>query len=222
MAEAPVSGPSCVTGLVPDRRASGYLVVEVDGARFASLSAEVVRDLRIGAGVSLSPEGFAALSRAADSEAAYRVAVRLLAARPRSAFELRQRLRAKGHSVDAVEAATARLRDGGYLDDLEYARNFIEVRVGRGHGRSRILADLQRRGIDRAAAERILASTLDALDVDEREQIERLIAKRQPGLAGLPVDTQRRRLLGYLARRGFGGHGVLDMVNAAVADTSSD
>lgn len=219
MSPVPVRDQSCVTGLVPDRRVPGYFVVEVDGARFASLSVDTVQTLGIGAGVALTPEMIDRLTEAADAEAAYRVAVRALAARPRSAFEVRQRLRTKGHSSGAVEAAVTRLGRDGYLDDEEFARHFIEVRVARGHGRSRILSDLQRRGIERQTAERILAATLDALDVDERAQIERLIAKRRRGLSGLPAETQRRRLLGYLARRGFGGHGVLDLVNAAVGDT---
>ena len=66
-----------------------------------------------------------------DAEAAYRVALRALAARPRSTFELRQRLRTKGHPPQAADAAIVRLGRGGYLDDHDFARNFVEVRVNR-------------------------------------------------------------------------------------------
>ena len=144
----PVVGPSFVTGISPDGRVPGYLIIEIDGTRFASLPAEIVSSVGLGAGARVQSEAMDALNAAADAEAAYQVGLRALRAGGRSVFELRKKLGDRGHRGAVAAQAIERLQDQGYLDDEKYARNFVEVRMSRGHGRSKILSDLARRGVD--------------------------------------------------------------------------
>ena len=77
-----------VTSLSPDARQAGYVIVQLDGARYASLPVEVAGELGLAEGAELEGERLERLKRAADGEAAYQVATRLLALLPRSVYEV--------------------------------------------------------------------------------------------------------------------------------------
>lgn len=202
-----------VTALTPDPRQSGYLVVDVDKARYASLPLEVVSALGLKKGLDVQGELAERFKRAADVEAAYTVAARLLAMRPRSVYEVLARLRERGHNPSAAAEAVGRLEAAGVLDDANYARHFARVRAPRGHGPSRLLHDLLAKGVDRRLAERAIAEVLDADGLNGTGQARNLALKRAQQLKGLAPAQQRRRLLAYLARRGFRGHEIQDIVS---------
>jgi regulatory protein len=202
-----------VTALTPDARQPGYLVVDLDRARYASLPLEVVHQLGLAVGAEVEGDLADRLKRAADVEAAYTVAARLLAMRPRSVYEVLARLRERGHNPSAAAEAVGRLEAAGVLDDATYARHFARVRAPRGHGPARLLHDLLAKGVDRRLAERAIAEVLDAEGVNGTSQARALALKRAQQLKGLAPAQQRRRLLAYLARRGFRGHEIQEMVS---------
>ena len=201
-----------VTSLTPDARQPGYVIVQVDGARYASLPVEVAGGLGLAEGAELDGDRLERLKRAADGEAAYQVAARLLAMHPRSVYELLAKLRERGHNPGAAAAAVGRLETAGVLSDETFARHFARVRAPRGHGPSRLLHDLLSKGVDRRLAERAIAEVLEAEGLNAPGRARALAKKRAAQLGGLPPRQQRRRLLAYLARRGFRGREVQDMV----------
>ncbi|MGH9466618.1 MAG: regulatory protein RecX [Terriglobales bacterium] len=89
-----------------------------------------------------------------DGEQLYQKAVRLLGARGRSEAELRRNLGRRAQGPEALEAALARLREHGYVDDARLAAGFAlyQKDVAR-HGRARTLRDLRARGIAAEVAE---------------------------------------------------------------------
>jgi regulatory protein len=201
-----------VTDIAPNPRAPGYLVIEVDGVRFASLPGETVASLRLGKGEQLDGERFNTLTQAADVEAAHQVALRLLTHRARSVSEMLRQLRLKGHDPSAAAQAVGRLDAKGLLNDLEFARHFARVRSAKGHGPPRLITDLLARGVDKRIAERAVHETIEEEEVDPLEQARALAEKRSGQLGDLPPETKRRRLLAYLGRRGFRGYEVDEMV----------
>ncbi len=211
-ADAAEGGPREITDVLPDSRTPGYLIIEVDGARFASLPAEIVASLGIGTGDQLDQERFATLTRVADVEAAHQVAMRLLANRPRAVKDMLRQLRNRGHDPSAAAAAVGRLEAHGLLNDLEFARHFTRVWSGKGHGPLRLISDLLARGVDKRVAERAVYETMEAEDIDPQAQARALAAKRSGQLGDLPPETKRRRLLAYLGRRGFRGYETDQMV----------
>ncbi|MFQ6047060.1 MAG: regulatory protein RecX [Gemmatimonadales bacterium] len=205
-----------ITAIRPDTHATGYVIVEVDGERFATIAADAVKDLGLVREMELDRGTFERLSFQADVDGAYRVAVRLLAARPRSVRELLWRLRQRGLNPSAVAKAVGRLEERGLLDDHEFARHFVRVRSDKGHGPSRLLTDLLAKGVDRKLAQRAIDEVLAAEGVDPLAQARVLAEKRVRQLERLPPDKQRRRLLAYLDRRGFRGHEVRELVEEVV------
>ena len=215
--DAPDDGrPRDITDVLPDPRAPGYLIIEVDGARFASLPAEIVVSLGIRTGEQLDQERLATLTRVADVEAAHQVAMRLLANRPRAVKDMLRQLRNRGHNPSAAAAAVGRLEANGLLNDLEFARHVARVRCGKGPGPLRLISDLLARGVDKRLAERAVYETIEAEDIDPQAQARALAEKRSGQLGDLPPETKRRRLLAYLGRRGFRGYEIDEMVREVV------
>jgi len=201
-----------LTGLAPDPRRPDYRLVEVDRGRFASLPAESLVGLDLVIGREIGPLVLERLQELADLEAAQRAAMRALARRAHARFDLRRRLLQKQHPPAAVDGALERLSALGLLDDVRFARDYSFAKAHRGRGPARLVRDLQAQGVDRRIAEEAVRSSLAAEGVDLTHAIRSLVEKRARQLAGLPAVVRKRRLIAFLARRGFGGAEVRDLV----------
>jgi len=93
------------------------------------------------------PKARATGEQAADPAAALAAAATLLARRDFCTVELGAKLLARGFEPDAVRSALAELIERRYLDDVRYARRFIELRADRGQGPRRIRRDLAELGL---------------------------------------------------------------------------
>lgn len=206
-----------LTGATPDPRNPGYSQLEVDRGCFASLPEQLLAPLGLLVGAVLTEETLERLQALADVEAAYRAAVRAQTRRPHARADLRRRLIQKQHPPSAVEVALERLAGQGLLDDRRFAHHFAATRVTRGRAPARLVRDLLQQGVDRSVAEEAVRQALQEEEVDPDVEMRRLAARRAPQLAGLPVDVAQRRLLAYLARRGFQGEGVRATVQQVVS-----
>lgn len=204
-----------VEGLVPDARRPGSTRVLVNGRPAWTVPADVIAGLRLEVGSVLRGEAIEHLDRAAEVEGAFRAALRALERRAHGARELAFKLERKGHSAGAIAPAIDRLQALGLLDDAEFARLYVEAKVARGRGPSRLRHDLARLGISREIADRVLA-VLAADTDDPLERPRDLIARRAHQLRALPREARRRRLLAFLARRGYRGSEARALVEEAL------
>ncbi len=136
-------------------------------------------------------------------ERVFQRAGKLLAAKPRSVAELRERLlEGRGATKAAVEAVIERLREYGYLDDAKFAHSFASLRVQqRPIGRQRLQRDLWLKKIDKKTADAALDQVFEA--TPEAEMIDRAIAKRVR-LRGKPkTRADAKKLFDHLLRQGF-------------------
>jgi regulatory protein len=189
--------PSTITAIEPQRRGSRFNVF-LDGRFALSLDASLVAALRLEQEVDAT--ALARLAAADEQRRALDAAFRLLAVRPRSAWELESRLRQKGYSSAAIAAARAHLDRFGLVDDAAFARYWVEQRQNfRPRGRAALRAELR--------AKRVPSDEIDAAvpaPEAEAEAAYRAGRARLARLTGLDRATFRQRLGGYLQRRGFG------------------
>ena len=92
-----------------------------------------------------------------------------------------------------------------------------ESRTERGRGPARIRRDLASLGVEREVIDRALAAVLPP-DVDPEVAAADLARRRLDQLGELPRVAQSRRVLAFLARRGFTGHRVTAMVRRLVEE----
>jgi len=211
---------SALTAIAPDPRRPGYRLVEVNRGRFASLPAEALETAGLQAGQDLSPQMLEFLHELADVEAAYRAALRALAARGRGRGDLERRLIRKQHPPHAVARALERLSEQGLLDDVRFASEYVARRATSGRGPARLVRDLLAQGIDRRTAETVVATVLVEEGIDPERTLRSVAEARAAQLNGLPLVTRRRRLLAYLTRRGYPGAMVRDLVEEVLRDST--
>ena len=130
-------------------------------------------------------------------------AVKLLAAKPRSVAELRERLlRGKNTNEEIVETVIARLREYGYLNDERFAFSYASYKVKQKPvGRRRLERDLKFKKVDSSVANEALEMVFT--ETPEEQLIDQAIAKRLR-IRGKPTDrAEAKRLFDHLLRQGF-------------------
>lgn len=125
----------------------------------------------------------------------------LLAARPRSTEELRQALKRKGFDEETTETLLGKLDTAGLINDAEFAEMWVRSRhANMGLARNALVAELKRKGIDGDIA----VQAAEEVDREAEEQRAReLVRKRMRSLGNVDEQTAIRRLLGFLARKGY-------------------
>jgi regulatory protein len=194
---------SQITAILPSVRKPGRFELVVDGAAFATIGLDTIE--RLGLGVGRSIDGVRdAVEAEAAALATYDRAVNMLAARARSASDLKRQLVRKGEPAPLVDAAIEKLRAAGFLDDAAFARAFARSKaLGAGASKRRLQQELSRRGVARDVGEEAVAEVFEEEEIDEGESVERLARKRLRSLARLDAATRDRRLWSFLARRGY-------------------
>lgn len=194
--------------VVTMRRHRGAIAIQLAGEAAEHLLArEPVEARALVEGVALDEAEWAELHTAGRRRLAFERALTALSRRSYTEHELRQRL-GRRFAPEEIDPAVARLRELGYVDDARWAADFVETRRGRLGGR-RLRQELARRGI---VPEHVEAATGD---LDDAAAAVATAQRRLPALRRLEPAQQRRRLYGYLQRRGF-SH---DATRQALAET---
>lgn len=192
-----------------------------DGEPVGAVSVEAIAALRLRVGETLDADRLVGIRAAVRATACHDRAVDALARRARARGELARWLREREFTVEEIEPVLDRLAALGLLDDRAFARAFARSRMsGRGFGPRRVAAELGRRGVDRHIIDDVLAQAREEAleevgagdDAADGDAITRAAATRLRSLQGLDPVVARRRLVGWLARR---GHGVGDALAVA-------
>lgn len=215
-----------VTGIVESARRDGRFVVELEGKPGPTVSIEIIDRLGLRIGVAVDAGKLAALEGEAAALQTYDRALNLLAFQARSARELRRRLVQKGEEPALADAAVARLVERGLLDDADFARQLTRSKVlGAGASKRRVQQELFKKGVARETADAAIAEVFEDEQVDEQALVDDAARKKARSLAKLDPETRRRRLYGFLARKGYDGERIrlamraaLDPAEAADAD----
>lgn len=131
-------------------------------------------------------------------------AFRLLAAKPRSVAELRERLMEKNWTnLEIVNAVIEKLEDYKYLDDRQYASDLAVSKLRRKpQGKRRLQQSLSQKKLSRETVDGAIASAFEKLP--EHDLIDQAIAKRLR-LKGKPETREdRKKFYDHLMRQGFG------------------
>jgi regulatory protein len=150
--------------------------------------------------------------------------LRFLTDRARSRAELSQHLEKKGFEPDVIERALDRLAEVGLVNDASFAEQWVHSRHNySGKGRQALSMELRRKGIGQEDASKALAQVTND---DERERAAELVRKKLRTVS-VPSDrTERdkavRKLVGMLARRGYGQSMAFEVVKAELAQQGAD
>ena len=135
-----------------------------------------------------------------ETDPAMAKAGRILARRPHSTRELRDKLWSAGIAEDKIETTVQRLTELKLLDDLEFARQWVEERSRRkGLAAPALLRELEDKGVEGSIAQQ----AIDEAGLDEDARAASLAAGYIGKVAGKPLLVQAQRVQAMLLRRGF-------------------
>ena len=148
------------------------------------------------------------------------VCLRALTGAPKTRKQLSELLAKRGIPQDAADAVLDRFTEVGLIDDAAFARAWVTSRQsGRGLARRALSAELRAKGVDAEVA----AAAVDEVDPQEEwDSARRLVARRLPAMARLDRQTAERRLVGMLARKGYGGGLAGYVVREALDERGDD
>ncbi|MCD6520550.1 MAG: RecX family transcriptional regulator [Anaerolineae bacterium] len=161
---------------------------------------------KLARGQELDEEAIAKLKEEDRLESAYENALHYLSFRPRSEHEISRHLLEKGYTPDEAAQVLERLRRVHLVDDREFAQFWVENRERfRPRGPWVLRAELRQKGIAAPIIEEVLRS------LDEETSALRAAEQAMRRYRHLDEATFRRRMLGFLQRRGF-SYGVARQV----------
>jgi regulatory protein len=201
-----------ITALKIQKKNNNRVSVYLDHEYAFGLSRIVAGWLEVGQ--QLSEEKIMELKAKDDVEVALQKALNFLSYRPRSEKEVRQNLKIK-HGIieeDIIDLIIERLKSGGLVDDSNFAELWVENRNEfRPRGSRALRTELRQKGSD----EEIIALSLK--DLDEDKLALKAARKQSRKYKQLEWDQFRKKLTGFLARRGF-PYGVISEVTPKVWD----
>ena len=185
-----------ITALKAQKSAKDRVNVYLDG-KFA-FGLALIHALWLRVGQALDEAQIKELQEADTLEKAQQRALGLIAYRPRSVREVRERLKKADVAPQAIEDVIERLKSVGLLDDGEFSKTWVESRLRASPRGKRMIAwELKQKGVSDSA----VAAALEG--VDDGEAAYRAALKRQVRLAALTPQERKRKLHDFLARSGF-------------------
>jgi len=149
-------------------------------------------------------------------------AATFLGVRPRSVAETRKRLRHLGYPDTLVDTVVERLIEMDYLDDVAFARAWVDSRDRvRPRGEMALRRELALKGVTRDVIDEVLVSRVQqAGETDPNQLAAQALLERKRSLLERELDPARRRNRAYalLARNGFDPETCRDAASSFISE----
>lgn len=182
------------------KRANIYL-----NGKFAfSLDNEVVLKEKLKVDQELTSSEVDLLTRSDRFQRCLNSAFHFLSYRPRSESEIRERLRKHGYENEEIDRTVDQLKRLSLIDDVAFAEYWKDNRNSfRPRGQGMLKIELKRKGIETDVIDEVIE------DVDDSANAYRAAVNKARTLPVTDYLEFRRKMVGYLQRRGF-NYGVIN------------
>ncbi|MBR9975773.1 MAG: RecX family transcriptional regulator [Bacteroidetes bacterium] len=200
-----------ITSIQRQKKNRHRVSVYLDGEFAFGINDEAVYRFGLHKGMVLEDDRRAEIERYDNLVQSKLVAERLLGVRMRSERELRQRLLQKGFPPEAVDETIAVFLRVNLLDDAEFARLWVRDRLRlRPRSSSFLRRELRSKGVKDDIITQVLADAFEHKeDIDVARELAASYCRKHPSLE---ADVLKRRLVGFLQRKGYSASVVYDVV----------
>ncbi|MCB9771994.1 MAG: regulatory protein RecX [Candidatus Omnitrophica bacterium] len=142
------------------------------------------------------------------------VVYRLFKFRPRSEKEIIAKLKDKDFDSAIIEQVVSFFVKCGLINDAIFAKGWISSRLNKPMGFKRIRLELRDKGV----ADEIISAEFAKIktNYNELESVTKIAQRRIKIYHGIDRATTRRRLEGYLLRRGFAPEVIYKVLKAGM------
>jgi regulatory protein len=199
-----------ITRLVQGKKNPNRVNLYLDDEFAFALSIDEVGKKSLKKGLELSPGEIEDLKKADSDEYIYGKILNFLSFRPRTVKEVRDRLwKYEVKDEDSQNIVIDKLKSKGYLDDVSFAKWFIESRnTHRPRSISMLKMELSQKGVPKD-----IISDLVATMGDEKATIMHLLDKKL-GNHRILGKPELVKIQGYLVRQGFAWDKVSEVVKS--------
>lgn len=199
-----------ITRLVQGKKNPNRVNLYLDDEFAFALSIDEVGKKSLKKGLELSPSEIEDLKKADSDEYIYGKILNFLSFRPRTVKEVRDRLwKYEVKDEDSQNLVIDKLKSKGYLDDIAFARWFIESRnTHRPRSISMLKMELSQKGVPKD-----IISDLVATMGDEKATILHLLDKKL-GNHRILGKPELVKIQSYLVRQGFAWDKVSEVVKS--------
>lgn len=170
--------------------------VYVDGRYACSFSDSELLKLGLHTGQELSDSELERLKRDSKSDKAYMSVLSLIARRPRSESEIKNYLARKQYDQEVSRQILSRLAELGYINDLDFARRWIDSRkLLKPTSKRKLVQELKQKGVK----DDVIEQALYEEPVDDLTALKQLIERKRKQ----PKYRDELKLKQYLYRQGF-------------------
>lgn len=203
--------PRKITSIEIQQKRKDRFSVFLDEEFAFGIHRETLLKSGIAKGDLLSEKQVAEIQKLENRRAAKEKGLRLLAARPRSAKELRDRLKQAGFETDVIENVLEEFDRLGLVNDAEFAKMYARSQmIAKPMGEFLLRRELKQKGIGEAAIEDAVAEAYS--ESSEREVALDLAKRRKKRYQNLDEQKAKKRVADFLQRRGFGWDIVGDII----------
>lgn len=185
--------------------------IYVDGKFSFGLSELGLMNSGLQVGKQLSPRELSQLKDSARDDKAYGQVLNLIARRPRSEWEVRDYFKRKEYAPEQINRLVQRLYSGQWLNDLEFARRWVENRrLLKSTSQRRLQQELKAKRV----SDDVIQQALEEDEADEKQVLADLVARKRK-------QTRYRddqKLMAYLMRQGYNYGDVKDALNLPELD----
>ena len=190
-----------LTDIQIDKETPSRRILFLDGAHFDSVDAGCIPKLGLRVGLEIETEVLQKLIQADEGVRAKNHALELLSSQSYSKSQMIYQLGQKGFGAAAIDITLEDLEQLGHIKDENFAKKWITRRQrSKPKGKKVLEHELTSQSIDKTTVDRVLAGIHDAEETDIALQLAQKQAKRYQSLA---PEVAKRRLHGFLLRRGF-------------------
>lgn len=183
-----------VTEIKAQVKTAGRYSIFIDGKYSFSLSDVALLEQHVRIGQELSKEQVDVLKQLSQDDKMFGATLRYVGIRPRSEWEMRSYLQRKHASPALVGSILNKLSKSGIIDDLAFAKAWVESRrLLRPTSKRKLQQELRAKRV----SDEVIGQVLAADAADERLVLQELAVKKR----GRYVDDMK--LMQYLVRQGF-------------------
>ncbi len=165
------------------------------------LSRKSVAEAGLYEGMEMSDESFSQFVLTRQYRPALDRAVAMLARRPCSEGEIRQKLRQIRYAQETIDMVVYKLQREHLLNDADFSDQWTSYRASHQYGSRRIAQELRMKGV----SEQNIRDALESLPEEEEREQALHLARKLSRKTGEKEDPRkaRQRLISALVRRGY-------------------
>jgi len=202
-----------ITDIKIDKKNIKRRKIYLDNDFFIETDDMIVNELDLYTGKILTETLIDTIKQKESLSKAKRDSIRFLSYRPRSQWEIEDKLKKNKYNRDIISKTIDWLRDKNLIDDKIFSHMWIKDRVNKKpSGRLRLRKELFNKGINREIIENVINDFFDK-EIDEFELAYQMIEKKKNSLLQKNIQLEPEKIVSLLKNRGFSYHIVNHIYN---------